>query len=590
MSATDLGVPRIVRAKEEAKKVVASMESGDAAMVVSFARTAKVESSYTGNRAVLRQVIDAIKPTQESTSLHKALEVAAGLANPSRQFSETEGSVATSISKPKLILLTDGGFADVEGFSIGNLEPTVVVIGSAPPPYNPAKHTPDAKESVERNPSDNVAVVALQTRRNEEKPDQLQVFGRVKNYRAEDVATEARLLKKDPDKPKAESVLIDAVELKIPAQSEQAFKFDLPDSGAAELEIRIDAKDALDIDNRAFTVVNKPRRAQVLIVSEGNKYLVDTLKTSTMVQLADFTEVKPKEYEAPELLQNVKSGKFDFVVYDGYRPKEAPEANTLYFGELPPGQIYDDGKTLDQPIILDWDLAHPVMQYIRDLSTVFVLKAKGVEPPPGTTTLIGSNLGPLAFIQPRNGYSDLVLTFGLLDGKNFNTNWPVKISFPLFLYNCMTVLGNVQDSAGEAVHAPGDPVALRADVMVPKVTVADPKGTETVVEKNTQGQFIYNKTEARGLYNATWGKDENQSFAVNLFDPRESDLATRGLAPEGTPKEREDDYRIKIGYNTVDKGGKTFEPTKIEWWPAVAMAALAVVLIEWYIYNKRVYI
>ena len=56
------------------------------------------------------------------------------------------------------------------------------------------------------------------------------------------------------------------------------------------------------------------------------------------------------------------------------------------------------------------------MQYIRDLSTVLIAKAVTVEPPPGSTVLIEGNQGPLAFIAPREGFSDTVVCFALMDG------------------------------------------------------------------------------------------------------------------------------------------------------------------------------
>ena len=112
------------------------MDGDDLAMVISFAETARVVSNYTGDTRVLLQRIDAIEPTQSTTSLREALQVAAGLANPSKQIGE--GVVATpALVTPKLYIYTDGGFADVEGFSLGNLEPEVVVIGPPPPPYSP---------------------------------------------------------------------------------------------------------------------------------------------------------------------------------------------------------------------------------------------------------------------------------------------------------------------------------------------------------------------------------------------------------------------------------------------------------------------
>ncbi|MDW4593001.1 VWA domain-containing protein, partial [Escherichia coli] len=91
---------RLERAKEGARLVVDSMSGDDLAMVIAFDDSARVVSNYTGNRDELRARIAAIAPTRASTSLREALQVAAGLANPSRFV---EGVPATSIVAPKLL-------------------------------------------------------------------------------------------------------------------------------------------------------------------------------------------------------------------------------------------------------------------------------------------------------------------------------------------------------------------------------------------------------------------------------------------------------------------------------------------------------
>ena len=203
-------------------------------------------------------------------------------------------------------------------------------------------------------------------------------------------------------------------------------------------------------------------------------------------------------------------------------------------------------------MILDWDVAHPLMQYIRDLSTVVILKAIAVEPPVGSTVLIESNQGPLAFVVPREGYSDAVVTFALMDGEKFNTNWFQKYSFPLFLFNSLQVLGNSRESTGDEVHAPGQPVVLRVDSDAGQVEVTSPDGrTVERLTRTSQGTFVANETGTTGIYHARWGADGQLAFAVNQFDLRESDLAPRGLVPEGVPPAQADAYKIKIGYNPV---------------------------------------
>ena len=585
MSATDVAPSRLARAKEEASKAVRRMGDGDLAMVVAFSDTARIVSNYTGDQRSLLARIDGIEPSQSSTSLREALQVAAGLANPSKQIGE--GVVASSVVTPKLLIYTDGGFADVEGFSVGNLEPEVMVIGSDPPPYKP---TGEQKAAPKNAPSDNVAIVTLQSGRNEEKPEIYQLFGRVHNYRGEPVTTEAQLLRHDPDKPGQEGKLADAVALEIPPQSDQSFKFDVPDEGLAEFEVRLTVKDALQVDNHAFALVGNARKARVVVVTAGNRYLLDTLQTPTAAERADISVVTPEVAKASPLADDIRDGRYDLIIYDGVRPEQSPEANTLYFGAFPPGPAYANPKDVQQPVILDWDVAHPLMQYIRDLSLVFIAKAKVVDLPPGATRLIDSNLGPLAFSVPRDGFTDSVVTFPLLDGTTPNTTWFRYISFPLFILNGMQTMGNVREASGDQVAAPGRPQTLRAETPGGEiqVTSADGKTTERV-SRTSQGTFVYNAAATTGLYHARWDPRGLLPFAVNLFDQRESDIATRGLVPAGTPEALAESYRIKIGYNPI-AGLAQSRPVHREWWKPLALLSLGVLLVEWYIYNRRIYI
>jgi hypothetical protein len=592
MSATDVKPSRLERAKAEALKIIDGMESDDSAMIIAFNDRARVVSNYTSNRALLRQRLRSIGPTEGTTSLREALIVASGLANPSSDLAARameQGTIAVRTAlPPKLMIYTDGGFPDVSGFSVGNLEPSVVVIGAPPGPR--AEPPPGRPELKGKDPSDNVAILALQSARNDEHPDQFQVFGRVHNYRAEPVRTEAKLFKHDPAKPGSAGALIDAVALEIEPQSDQAFKFDLPDTGlSTELEARIDLNDALPLDNRAFTVFGNPRKAQILLVTTGNRYLADTLRTTTAAEIAEIAQASPDELKSDDLQRELAAGRYDLVIFDNVRPEHPPEANTLYFGTLPPGPAFDKPRQVEGPVLLDWNIAHPLMQYVRDLSLVRVAKAVVAEPPVGSTTLIESNQGPVAFTIPRAGFVDAVVGFALLDGKNFNTDWPVRYSFPLFLYNVTRVLGNVRESAGDELHQPGQPVVLRADPQTESVELTAPDGSKQKLERTPQGTFVVNQTDHVGLYRATWARQGAQAFAVNLFDPRESDLAPRGMVPEGTPADKEDDYKIKIGYTPV-KGTRRSTPAVKDWWKPISIAVLGILLLEWYIYNRRVYI
>jgi hypothetical protein len=468
----------------------------------------------------------------------------------------------------------------------------VVVIGPPPPPYSPSAPgaSPTEDKTQAPNPSDNVGIMALQTRRDEDKPDIYQLFGRVHNFRSSEVSTEAQLYRVSTGKPGEETKLVDAIGLTIPPQSDQSFKFDLPDTGLAPFEVRLTVTDALEVDNRAFTIAGTTRKAQVLAVTVGNRYLTDTLRTPAAAERADVTIITPEEIKSPAVARDLKGGRYDLVIFDGVKPEGAPEANAIYFGVFPVGPAYAKPKEILQPVILDWDIAHPLMQYIRDLSLVFVAKASTVELPIGGKSLIDSNQGPLAFAVPREGYTDVVVTFPLIDGITPNTTWFRYISFPLFILNALQALGNMREGAGEEIAEPGRPVLLHPETAAKTITVAPAGGgTGETIARSTHGAFVFNRADTTGIYVAQWDGKGRLPFAVNLFDARESDLAPRGLVPDGAPAAMAESYKIKIGYSPVDGTQKPPIVRKDIWW-YFALLVLGVLLAEWYVYNRRVFI
>jgi len=78
-----------------------------------------------------------------------------------------------------------------------------------------------------------------------------------------------------------------------------------------------------------------------------------------------------------------------------------------------------------------------------------------------------------------------------------------------------------------------------------------------------------------------------ERFAVNLFDQQESDVAVRpSQDKKGTTVNPAD---IRIGnVDVAATVGQT--PTRIEAWKPVLACALFVLILEWYIYNRRVYL
>jgi hypothetical protein len=187
------------------------------------------------------------------------------------------------------------------------------------------------------------------------------------------------------------------------------------------------------------------------------------------------------------------------------------------------------------------------------------------------------------FTLSRQSYTDLVQTFAIMsDDGRFNTTWPLKESFPLFLRNVVYVLGNVSDAAGEETVQPGQVKALRPDMAIKEIEVVPPgpkglpdgSGKPQSLKRGTRPDFSYGDTEHVGVYEVRWAGKPQRNFAVNLLDADESNIEPR--------------MEIQIGQDSI-KAGKA-RGTPRDTWKWVALGALGLLLLEWYVYNRRVYI
>ena len=109
-----------------------------------------------------------------------------------------------------------------------------------------------------------------------------------------------------------------------------------------------------------------------------------------------------------------------------------------------------------------------------------------------------------------------------------------------------------------------------------KLTVRRPDKELVEARLGKAGQSVFTDTDLLGAYEVISEGKTIHRFAVNLFDDRESDIR-----PKSDPE-------IEIGYVRVH-GQWEWEATRRELWKLLLLLGLAVLLFEWYIYNRRVY-
>src|SRR5690606_8206537 len=136
----------------------------------------------------------------------------------------------------------------------------------------------------------------------------------------------------------------------------------------------------------------------------------------------------------------------------------------------------------DGPVILNWNASHPILRFLQ-LDDVNIASAFTMEAPRGADKLIESDQGTLLFALPRGVFTDVVQTFALIDeGGNWQTDWPLKPSFPLYVMNCIRTLGGTEADRRQSVQS-GETIALRAEGAAETATVRAPSGREDKVRR-----------------------------------------------------------------------------------------------------------
>lgn len=555
---------RLEEAKRRVADAIDTMQSGDAAMIISFSDTAQVVQQYTGNRPELRRQLKSIQPTNHSTSIIDALRLAAGLANPGRTSDDPNDLAAADAVPAELRVFSDFRFSTVSDFALGNLEPKLDLIG--------------------QEDTGNVAIVNFSTRRHEDRPDMIHTFARIQRYAQEDSEEESA---DDETTVRVELLLdgslIDAAELSIKKNEFGQVEFTREDIEVGVLELRVDSKDTLALDDRAWAVINRPERRRVLFVSKGNEPIERAFSSESADKLARIELAQPEHLESEDYKKDSESGLYDLIIFDECAPQKMPPSNTLFINALPPDGRWKRGDDIadGEVQVIDTEKTHPLMK-LPDLGDVDIYRAFNVERPSGGVDLIDSAAGSIFSIAPRDGYEDAVLGFSLglfrEDGELYpNTNWRNSRSFPVFWRDVLAYLGGTEARGSSSNVSPGDTYQLRGELQSGEVKIIDPAEKSSTVSRNRQNLYEFTDTQQLGVYQV-WSDDQLiQLFAVNLFDRDESDNRTR-------PEEK-----VRLGLTELAVG-TSWQPARRELWKWLALLGLVVLLVEWYIYNRRVYL
>jgi hypothetical protein len=370
---------------------------------------------------------------------------------------------------------------------------------------------------------------------------------------------------------------------------ERSLTFDVSDlDDQTEVVLHANLAGLLDnfaLDNSAWLVVGVVRKARVLIVTNHNPILKAFFDDDATQAIAEVTWLSANDFAKPDerrkkYLDPARNGAFDLVIFDRCGPEsedDMPRGNTFFIGQPPPPYKLDAAKKAERLFVKGWVTKSPLLRYLTSLHEIGVGIVYQLDDlPPKTPRLLeGENNLALMVGLTRGAHTDIVQMFPLLTDKGeWNTNWPLQPSFPIFWRNVLYTLGNVSDAAGEEVLQPGNPKRLRPPGSVEKISVTNPEGKTADLERvGSRSDFDFQATDQIGVYRAAW-KDGGRSFAVNLLDADESNLLPRETVQIGSEK-------FVAGENRTQSR---------ELWKWAVLAGLLFLLLEWFVYNRRIYV
>lgn len=614
-------------------------ESSDEAMVIAFDSSAEVRQTFTSDKRALKAAIEAVTPSEGPTSLEEAMRLARAHA-PKKIIEDVRTDADGNVIR------TD---YPIEGITGG--PPLSIHLWSDGRIPDADRSRPNVDDTFEFHPVGspkgyNVGITGLRAERSFDDPEKLSVFVAVENNepleRTVDVelvveGASARL--KTITLPAAISALPvpasgadDAAKPAAPAGSVTpgtgGVVFQLDRAGGALVQVNLrnpgssdpPAGDVLAVDNRAWVVAPAARRLAVLAVAATPDLYIDNVLSS--LNLSRLTQATPAQFN--DMLRQGKAAEYDVVVLSKSLPAQdiaglssfgLPPGRFLILGAVPTGNaasggsvpaaaaatetpagsgavtagaaqgsgLIDSGPVKSQAII-DWTRSHPAL---RDVSLDGIVAVEGrkmlLAEGSQAQVLATADTGPAIVELSSADTRAIVCAFDPSD-----STWTFKDSYVIFMVGALKYLG--QDVAFGGLSRsiqPGSVLSDRLPSNATDVEVESPDGTREDVTPAPDGRIVFGPLARTGVYRVSWKgaagtADQGASggaaryYAANLLDPVESETIAVS--------------KLDLADREVIAKAKAPAEASKRLWPYFILIALAFMLVEWFIFNRKVHV
>jgi Ca-activated chloride channel homolog len=516
MQATDVPPSRFEAARSHVAALIDGLGPADHLSIIAMARTPQVVISSSADKSQLSSALARVRVTNEDADLGQALSLA--------------GSLAAGHADAHILIIGDGHVLTPEQLLEVPVPVSYLEIGTAAPN---AALLSLASSSIQGN------LVAL---------------AQLANY--------SRQPRSIPVELYADGKLVGVQTISLAAGASGVLQWGPLPAATRFLHAHIILQDAMRVDHEAWAIVGGSMHGRVLLVTHGNSFLEAALRVQPNI---DLFETTPAQY-AP-------GGTYDLTVFDGYVPPLLPPG-ALFFVN-PPGGSYIFGKSGPQIAVSHISAGSDSQNVLNevDLSSIHALHfSHQLTPASGMQAVIVTPETPLLITGEGGNRRIAALSFDLHD-----SDLPLQPSFPVLVYNLVNwFLPPPVPGSGQI--APGTPVNIAPWPAVTRITITAP-GQQPVTVAPPFPAAAYDEADAPGIYSVTQfarepgGGARQGAFAVNLFDPLQSNLAPAARLPVS-------------GSTPFHAGGPGVSHVLQEIWPWIAALLLLVLCTEWWIFSS----
>ncbi len=556
------GRTRLEHAKQAAMEFVDTIQGESRAMVIGFSDRANVVCSFTNDKRRLNRLIEQIESTDGPSNISEAIQLAEAYSTKIVSASG-EGWDPDSIELADIEVFSDCRIADAAEGYVSRGEMHGHIIGAA---------------------SDNAGIVGFDVRRDLERPGMLSVFAQVQNFGPTAITShvslslDGRLLSvQDVSLGPARSLTTRPAVGRASGEASAVARnviFELRHEAGGTVEVELNRKDDLPLDNVVSAPIDPPRALRVLVVTDRKEIRFIMHRLFTMAfEMEDVTVMGIAEYEDADddVIAIEDRSAFDLIVIDKHDTSRLLPGNYVFFNGVPQIDGCSLGEDVDEQVFVSWQESHPLLRHVA-LENVFVLKWRRLTLPSHAALLAeGEDSTAIAFITDP-GHRYVITAFDLLD-----SDFRMQYAFVVFMQNAMFYLasGGLTDTG--RLIAPGETITVAVPPGAETMRMTLPDGSTDEVEVRDRLTISYAKTRRRGIYKASFDDpaETTETYAANVLDDNESMIApNESFMIAGNP------------VKTIAGEIKINEPL----WPWAVAAALVILFIEWWIYNRRVVI